>query len=113
MYAQQLAAVLLLAALGNAGCESSTQDPAAGPSAVSVEDGSRQYPIVGNVVSVAEDRSSVTLDHEDIPGLMPGMEMEFQIADPLLLEGIAPGDRVEGQLEVDEGAYTIVTLQKQ
>jgi Cu/Ag efflux protein CusF len=69
------------------------------------------YPLRGVVKAVAADRRSVTLDHEEIPGLMAAMEMEFAVADPSVLAGIAPGARVEGDLRVRGRAPEITRLQ--
>lgn len=73
---------------------------------------SKDYPIQGTVTAIGSDKESVTLDHEDIPGLMKAMEMKFAVSDPKVLEGIAVGDAVEGELEkADE--LVITRLQKQ
>jgi Cu/Ag efflux protein CusF len=58
------------------------------------------YPIRGTVKAIAADRRSVTLDHEEIPGLMGPMEMEFGVADPSVVQGLEAGTRVEGVLRV-------------
>lgn len=68
------------------------------------------YPLRGVVKAVAADRRSVTVDHEEIPGLMAAMEMEFPVADPAVLDGIAPGTRVEGDLRVRGRAPEITRL---
>lgn len=70
------------------------------------------YPIRGTVKAVAADRRSVTLDHEEIPGLMAAMEMEFAVADPAVLQGIDAGSRVEGELRVRGRAPEITRLGK-
>jgi len=70
------------------------------------------YPIRGVVKGVAADRQSVTLDHEEIPGFMPRMEMEYVVADRALLDGIEPGDRVEGELRMRGRGLSIVRLHK-
>ena len=72
----------------------------------------KEYPIKGKVVAVNPDKSSVKLDHEDIPGLMQGMEMDFAVEKPQLLEGLKPGDQVQGRLKVESGKYIITTLEK-
>jgi protein SCO1 len=72
----------------------------------------KDYEIKGTVVAVAADRSSVTLDHEDIPGLMKAMKMEFRVADPKSLDGLSPGDRVRGRLKAGSGDYVITRLEK-
>lgn len=83
-----------------------TAPPPASPPAVVF------YPIRGLVKGVASDRRSVTLDHEEIPGLMAAMEMEFAVADPAVLQGIDAGAKVEGELRVRGRAPEITRLAK-
>jgi len=70
----------------------------------------RQYPIVGQVLAVHPDRGEITIRHEDIEGLMPGMTMSFPVADAALLDGLTPGDLVSGTLEVSDALGRIVAL---
>lgn len=72
----------------------------------------KQYDVKGKVTAVDPKKPAVTLDHEDIPGLMNGMEMEFRVEDPKLLEGIKAGDQVQGRLKKAEAGYTITHLEK-
>jgi Cu/Ag efflux protein CusF len=72
----------------------------------------QDYPIKGKVLAVHPDKPAVKLDHEDIPGLMKGMEMEFPVDDAKMLEGLQVGDEVEGQLKMKNGKPTIIRLQK-
>mgnify|MGYP000047137150 FL=1 len=70
----------------------------------------RTYAIKGRVVAVAANRQSVTLAHEEIPGYMSAMTMPFPVKDPRVLEGIEPGDEVEGELVVTEEEGWIARL---
>src|SRR5712692_10685747 len=70
------------------------------------------YPIKGKVTAVNQDKPSVKLDHEDIPGLMQGMEMEFAVDNPKLLQGLKVGEQVQGRLKVESGKYIITELEK-
>jgi protein SCO1/2 len=72
----------------------------------------REYDVTGKVVVVAPDKQAVTLDHEEIPGLMKAMKMEYHVADPKLLDDLKPGDTVKGRLKDDSGKYTITQLAK-
>jgi Cu/Ag efflux protein CusF len=72
----------------------------------------QDYPIKGKVLAVHPDKPAVKLDHEDIPGYMKGMEMDFDVEDPKMLEGVQPGDQVEGRLKVQDGRATISRLEK-
>jgi Cu/Ag efflux protein CusF len=73
----------------------------------------KQYDVAGKVISVDGAKRVVRVDHEDIPGLMQAMEMDFKVEKPELLQGIAEGDRVKGRLEVRSGDYIITNLNKQ
>ena len=84
-----------------AGCGQKPKDTAA-----------KEYDVKGKVTEVASDKQDVTIDHEDIPGLMKAMKMKFAVADPKLLEGIQAGDQVQGRLRADDGKYTITRLEK-
>ena len=68
------------------------------------------YDIKGKVVSVDASKKSVRLDHEDIPGRMKAMEMDFTVADAKLLEGLKVGDQVQGK--VKDGVWLITELSK-
>ena len=72
-----------------------------------------EYDVKGKVVALDPKKQTVTLDHEDIPGLMNAMEgMPFQVENPALLEGIKAGDKVQGRLKKAEAGYTITHLEK-
>lgn len=60
----------------------------------------RVYPLKGRVVAVAANRQSITIAHEAIPGYMDAMTMPFPVREPALIEGINPGDEVEGEITV-------------
>ena len=72
----------------------------------------KEYPIKGKVIGVNPDKPSVRLDHEDIPGLMQGMEMEFSVENPKVIGGLKAGDQVQGHLKVESGKYVITELEK-
>lgn len=93
--------LMLLGLLVLAGCQGSP-------------DGSKErlYDIKGKVTAVDAGKNTVTLDHEDIAGLMKGMEMKFPVADPNVLEGVKPGDQVQGKLRLQSGEQVITELQK-
>ena len=74
--------------------------------------GAKEYPLKGKVITVDRAQRAVQLDHEDIPGLMKAMRMEFHTTDSQMLEGIEPGDRVEGRLQVEGSHYVITQLKK-
>ena len=74
--------------------------------------GEKLYDVRGKVVAVDPAKPAVTLDHEDIPGLMSAMQMEFKVEDPKLLEGVKVGDQVQGRLKKGEPGYVLTQLAK-
>jgi Cu/Ag efflux protein CusF len=92
-----LIVTLGLVALASAGCRRGDRDK------------DKVYDIKGKVVAVDTDKNKVTLDHEDIPGLMPAMKMAFPAENAKLLEGIKAGDQVHGKLTVKAGGERIIT----
>jgi Cu/Ag efflux protein CusF len=70
------------------------------------------YDIQGKIEAIRPDKTGVTLDHEDIPGLMKGMKMGFPVKDAKVLDGLQVGDQVQGRLQVESGKYLITELKK-
>src|SRR4051794_13034567 len=69
MRALQMSITLAAISFVIAGCTSSTPEK------------EKIYDIKGKVVSVDADKKTVRLDHEDIPGFMKAMEMNFTVQD--------------------------------
>jgi protein SCO1 len=59
---------------------------------------SHTYVVTGFVQWVAAAQKQVTISHDEIPGFMPAMTMSFDVASEKLLDGVAPGARVEFRL---------------
>ena len=70
------------------------------------------YDIKGKVVSLDAEKKAVRLDHEDIPGFMKAMEMDFSVQDSKMLTSLKAGDQVHGRLKVKDSKYVITELQK-
>ncbi len=60
---------------------------------------------VGVVTAVDAATGSLTLNHDEIKGLMPAMEMMYRIDPRSLSDGLRPGDRID--FTVDAKTYTI------
>ncbi|MGH7288288.1 MAG: copper-binding protein [Myxococcota bacterium] len=73
--------------------------------------GSSDHPGRGVVVSVDAAKGEITLDHEDIPGLMMGMTMTFH-ADPTLLAGVEPGQQVDFRVREEGGRYVVTAIER-
>ena len=64
----------------------------------------------GTVAGVDLANSEITLDHGDIPGIMDAMTMTFAVPDKKILEGVAPGAKVEFDIEVVNGEYRVTGI---
>ncbi len=93
-WAESIAAVALAAAL--LGCEAEPRGPL--------------YQGRGVVEDVDHEHAQVLIAHEDIPGLMPAMTMNFDVPDRDLLASLEPGHEVEFQLELRARQYRIVDV---
>ena len=62
----------------------------------------KTYAAHGLVQGVSDDRRSVTIRHDAIPGYMIGMTMQFPVKDTNDLAGIAAGDEINFTLAVSE-----------
>jgi Cu/Ag efflux protein CusF len=67
----------------------------------------------GIVRSVQPGTGTIWLTHETIPGLMRGMTMGFDVENPKLLGGLAPGDPVSFKLEQRSGRLLLVAIKKE
>ena len=60
----------------------------------------RSYPFRGTVVNVNPKAKKVMIHHEEIPGFMMSMTMEFRLADARDYARLAAGDKIEATLVV-------------
>ena len=72
----------------------------------------KTYEAVGTVKAIDVKLPSIEINHEDIKGLMPAMQMQFHVKDRVLLEGIAPEDRITFTIENGVGGLRIVAIHK-
>ena len=93
-------------------CATSAGDKSAkteGPAAA-VE--TRTYQAVGTVKGLDPKLPSIEIDHQDIKGLMPAMQMWFHVKDTSVIKGLTAGDRVEFSVESGVGGLKIVAIKK-
>ena len=64
----------------------------------------------GRVERVDPERRTVTIDHEDIPGLMKGMTMTFEVVDRTILEDVSSGQAIDFRVKKDGGRYVITEI---
>jgi len=73
----------------------------------------KRYPAEGLVLRVERDRRTVTISHREIRGYMPAMAMPFRVKNDAELSGLAPGARVQFQLEVTKRGAVVRNLRAQ
>ena len=66
----------------------------------------------GVVESVDAAARKVTLDHQDIPGLMRAMTMTFDVAPGVALEDLRPGVEVDFWVSEVGGVYTVMEIRR-
>jgi protein SCO1 len=66
----------------------------------------KRYELEGRVVAVDLDAHTITIAHQDVPGLMKGMTMPFTVskANNWVFRAIAPGDRIRATLVLGDHA---------
>ena len=66
----------------------------------------KRYELHGRVVAVDAAARQLTIAHRDIPGLMEGMTMPFQVSDrdTWVFKSVAPGDQVQATLVLTDHA---------
>ena len=72
----------------------------------------KRYEARGVVYDVNSEFEQILIEHEDIPGLMPAMTMNFGVADPQLLETLETGDRIAFELEFTGESYRVLSARK-
>jgi protein SCO1 len=64
----------------------------------------RRYDLSGKIVAVDRNAHQLTIQHEDIPGLMQGMTMPFRVNDDWVFHAAKPGDNVSATLVIADNA---------
>ena len=106
-------ALVLIAACGRVDQQTNhtTPSPApSGPAAAGVT--SKGYPGEGTVKAIDPNARTIEIDHGDIEGLMPAMQMEFDVTDAAMLNGIAVNDRIDFTVEDHAGTMRITAIKK-
>ncbi len=86
--------------------------PTSAPPATPDKSKARNFNGKGVVTKINLELVSVELDHEEIKGLMPKMQMEFYAKEKSELEALKIGDKVDFVLEDNAGAEVIISIKK-
>jgi len=69
-----------------------------------------RYPLTGQILAVNADRKELTVKHDDIENLMPGMTMSFPVVEEQDLVDRVPGELITATLEVTGGQGRLVDI---
>ncbi len=104
------AALIIAAACNKPTANNETASPKpTGPAAAVA---SNSYHGVGVVKAINLKNPAIEIDHQDIDGLMPAMQMEFPVTDAKLLNGIAVNDQIDFTIEAAKGEMKVTDIKK-
>ena len=83
--------------------------PASGPAAAVQPN---TYQGVGVIKSLNPKLPAIEIDHEEIVGLMPAMQMEFPVTEVALLNGLAVNDRIDFTIVDSTGEMKVTAIKK-
>jgi protein SCO1/2 len=79
---------------------------------ISSDPNTKSYSAQGVVQEIAPDRRTVTIHHQNIPGYMMEMTMDFPVQNTNELNGISPGDKITFTLVVTEKDDWVKNIQR-
>jgi protein SCO1 len=62
----------------------------------------KRYPVTGKVIAINKTEKTATINHDEIPGYMESMTMDFTVKNDSDLDKMRPGDRITGDLVVTD-----------
>jgi protein SCO1/2 len=98
--------ILLMALIAVAAC--SGEEPAKPVS----EPGEKLYDVRGVILSRDETSNTVHVDHEEIPGFMAAMKMDYSVRGAKVASLPADNTRFQAKLHVTERAYWLTDVRQ-
>ena|SRR5215217_2288000 len=105
-------ALLLLSACDPKPANKQTTSPTPSGPAAAVQTNTYHGAGVVKAVFTNPKAPAIEIDHGDIDGLMPAMQMEFPVTDPKLLNGIAVNDQIDFTIEAAAGQMKVSEIKK-
>ncbi|MEP6944367.1 MAG: SCO family protein [Acidobacteriota bacterium] len=104
--------IVLCIAFVVSACQKTTDSGTMVPSANNASATAKRYPIKGTVISVDRAGKKVKLEHDDIPGFMEAMTMDFPVHDDWVWDDMVAGAEIRGDLVVDNTAKDPFWIEK-
>src|SRR5215831_9622188 len=76
------------------------------------EEGADHYDTRGVVRGFSPDRSTIEIQHENIPGFMPSMTMPFVTRDPTEIADLKTGDAISFRMAVTQKDFWIENVKR-
>ena len=106
-----LFAVILLTACGG-GARQTTMSNTPTPTGPAAAVQPNTYQGVGVVKSINLKSPAIEIDHGDIEGLMPAMQMEFPVTDAAVLNGLAVNDHIDFTIDNTANQMKVTAIKK-
>lgn len=91
-------------------CSRTNSSPTVSGPAAAVQ--TTTYQAAGVVKALDPKAPAIEIDHGEIVGLMPAMQMEFPVKESSLLNGLAVNDRIDFTVENNVGEMTVIAIKK-
>jgi Cu/Ag efflux protein CusF len=104
-------ALILLSACGAPPTNKQSAATPSGPAAAVQTDSYHGSGVV-KAVYTNPKAPAIEIDHGDINGLMPAMQMEFPVTDPSLLNGIKVNDQIDFTIVAAAGTMKVSAIKK-
>ena len=96
----------------SAACAPKSADKPPAPVGPAAAVQSNSYQGEGVVKSINPKEPAIEINHGDIEGLMPAMQMEFEVSDASLLNGIHVNDQIDFTIEDRTGVMRVTAIKK-
>lgn len=106
------AAIIIGLVLAITSCQRSSGPSNGGTSPENTSASAKRYPLKGKVISVDKAAKKATIEHEEVPGFMEAMTMDFPIHEDWVWNDLLPGCEIRAELVVDNTAKDPFWLEK-
>ena len=80
--------------------------------APNADENARHYEVRGIIRGISPDRTTIEIQHEDIPGFMPSMTMPFSARSPKEVVSLKMGDGISFRMTVTDKDFWIDQVKK-
>src|SRR5262245_21824542 len=104
-----VALVCIVSCSSKLASKNSTPEKATGPAAATQ---TTTHHSTGTVKALNLKGPTIEIDHGDIEGLMPAMQMEFSVKNAAMLNGLSVGDRIDFEVTNSVGGLQVTAIKR-